>query len=292
MKKVLTIAVLMFLTSLPQAFAQENKKEKKVKKEKKTMSLVGKEFKTESGLVYKITQEGSGARAKAGDMVLVHYTGKLTNDTIFDSSHFRNQPFKFKLGAGQVIKGWDEGIALLNVGDKAILTIPAYLGYGERNMGKIPANSTLIFEVELVSIIEKPKPYETQGKDTTTTASGLKYIKLNTTEGKPAESGSTVSVHYTGYLEDGSVFDSSVERGEPIKFPLGQGRVIPGWDEGISHLKVGEKARMIIPHDLGYGEQGFPPVIPAKATLIFDVELMDVQSGGGNQHFYGDGHNH
>lgn len=279
----------MALGGIPSGLlAQE--KEKKANKEKKTMSLVGKEFTTESGLKYKITHEGNGQRAKAGDQVIVHYTGKLTNDTIFDSSLTRNQPFKFKLGAGQVIKGWDEGIALLNVGDKAVLTIPSNLGYGERATGKIPANATLVFEVELLGIVEKPKPYNVEGKDTLTTESGLKIIFLNKTNGKPAENNATVAVHYSGYLTDGSMFDSSVERGEPIKFPLGQRRVIPGWDEGISKMKVGEKARFIIPANLAYGERGFPPVIPANATLVFDVELVDVQAG--HHHHPGDGHDH
>jgi peptidylprolyl isomerase len=290
MKKIFAIALIAALGSAP-AYTFAQGKEKK-SKEKKTMSLVGKEFTTESGLMYKLTHEGSGQRAKAGDQVLVHYTGKLTNDTIFDSSIPRNQPFKFKLGVGQVIKGWDEGIALLNVGDKAILTIPANLGYGARATGKIPANSVLIFEVELLSIVERPKPYNVQGKDTLTTESGLKIIKLNNTNGKAAEKGAIVSVHYSGYLLDGSMFDSSIERGEPIKFPLGQGRVIPGWDEGISNLKVGERARFIIPSNLGYGANGFPPVIPENSTLVFDVELMNVESDPGHQHHPGDGHNH
>lgn len=239
---------------------------------------MNKEYTTESGLTYKIIHEGKGQRAKAGDNVVVHYTGKLTNDTVFDSSVKRGQPFKFKLGVGQVIKGWDEGIALLNVGDKAVLTIPSNLGYGERGAGTIPPNSTLIFEVELLDIISPPKPYDVSGKDTITTESGLKYIMVTQhADGKQAKKGSNVSVHYTGYLEDGKIFDSSLERGEPIAFPLGAGRVIPGWDEGIALLKTGEKARLIIPYQLAYGEQGYPGAIPPKATLIFDVELVDVK---------------
>jgi peptidylprolyl isomerase len=290
MKKIFAIALMAALvTASTDTFAQT--KEKK-SKEKKTMSLVGKEFTTESGLMYKITHEGNGQRAKVGDQVVVHYIGKLTNDTVFDSSVARNQPFKFKLGVGQVIKGWDEGIALLNVGDKATLTIPANLGYGSRATGKIPANSTLIFDVELISIVEKPKAFNVQGKDTLTTESGLKIIKINKTDGKQAVSGSNVSVHYSGYLMDGSMFDSSIERGDPIKFPLGQGRVIAGWDEGIATLKIGEKARFIIPAKLGYGANGYPPVIPENATLIFDVELVDVETTKGHEHHPGDGHNH
>lgn len=244
----------------------------------KKSTMVGKEFKTESGLIYKIIHEGTGNRAKSGDNVVVHYTGKHTNDSIFDSSVQRNQPFKFKLGVGQVIQGWDEGVALLNVGDKAIFTIPSDLAYGENGAGGvIEPNETLIFEVELLDIVDGPKPYDVLGKDTLTTATGLKYIKLNTTQGKQAEANKMVQVHYSGYLQDGSMFDSSVERGEALDFPLGQGRVIKGWDEGIALLKVGEKARLIIPYELAYGEFGHPPVIPAKATLIFDVELIDVK---------------
>ena len=272
MKKSIVVLCVSIAFGFSIANAQSVKKQ-----EKNKMSLLNKEFTTASGLKYVITKEGNGQRAIAGDNVIVHYTGKLTNDTIFDSSVNRNQPFKFKLGVGQVIAGWDEGIALLNVGDKAVLTIPANLGYGSRDMGTIPANSTLIFEVELLGIVEKPKPYDVSKLDTVTTETGLKYIKVKTSEGVQAESGKMVSVHYTGYFENGNIFDSSIERGEPITFPLGQKRVIAGWEEGISKLKVGEKARMIIPYQLAYGENGRPPAIPAKATLIFDVELVDVK---------------
>lgn len=289
-KIIISSFAAMLLLSVP-AIAQKKEKNKK-EKESKKFSVLNKEFTTESGLKYKIIHEGNGQRAKAGDMVSVHYTGKLTNDSIFDSSYNRNQPLKFKLGAGQVIKGWDEGIALLNVGDKAIFTIPPELGYGSRAVGPIPANSTLIFEVELLQIIERPKPFDVKGKDTLSTASGLKYIKLNTNEGETPKTGDRVFVHYTGFFEDGKIFDSSVERGQVFNFVLGQGQVIAGWDEGIALLKKGEKARLIVPYQLAYGENGYPPHIPPKATLIFDVELMDVTSSSNNGHSSGDGHNH
>lgn len=249
------------------ATVSAQKKKRKVKKE----------VTTDSGLKYEITYEGSGPQAQAGDVVVVHYTGKLTNDSIFDSSVKRGEPFSFKLGQGQVIQGWDEGISLLKVGDKAVLTIPPQLGYGERGVGPIPANSTLIFEVELLDIKQSPKPWEVNDIEPETTASGLKVYRYNKTEGKQAESGKMVSVHYSGYFEDGKMFDSSVERGQPITFQLGVGQVIKGWDEGIALLKVGEKAKFVIPYNLAYGEAGRPPAIPAKATLIFDVELMDVK---------------
>ncbi|MBT8278262.1 MAG: peptidylprolyl isomerase [Bacteroidia bacterium] len=109
------------------------------------------------------------------------------------------------------------------------------------------------------------------------TNSGLRYQILQQGSGMKAESGKTVSVHYKGQLSDGTVFDSSYKRNQPIDFPLGMGQVIPGWDEGIGLLKVGDKARFVIPSDLAYGSQGAGGVIPPNATLIFDVELMDVK---------------
>lgn len=110
---------------------------------------------TPSGLIYVITRHGEGPQPKVGDKVTVHYTGVLTNGIKFDSSLDRGQPFGFELGAGRVIKGWDEGIAKLHVGDQATLIIPSSLGYGPRGVGTIPPNATLIFVVELVGIQEK-----------------------------------------------------------------------------------------------------------------------------------------
>ena len=108
------------------------------------------------------------------------------------------------------------------------------------------------------------------------TASGLEYTEVEVGTGAQAEAGKTVSVHYTGKLQDGKVFDSSVSRGEPITFPLGAGRVIKGWDEGIALMKAGGKAQLTIPPELAYGERGAGGVIPPNATLIFDVELISV----------------
>lgn len=245
----------------------------------KSQKGMGNMISTPSGLKYKITNATNGKQPKPGDKVFVHYTGRLTNDTIFDTSYKRGQPFSFILGKGQVIKGWDDGIGLMRVGEKAVLSIPPELGYGQRDMGVIPSNSTLIFEVELIDIKEKitPKPFEVKGLDTTKTATGLKVIILDPGLGTQVKAGMNVKVHYTGYLMDGKIFDSSVERGDPLPFKLGQGMVIKGWEEGISLLKVGGKARLIIPPDLAYGEKGFPPIIPPNSVLIFDVELIEAK---------------
>lgn len=109
------------------------------------------------------------------------------------------------------------------------------------------------------------------------TPSGLRYKILQEGNGKPATKGAMVSVHYKGQLIDGQVFDSSYQRKQPIDFTIGVGQVIPGWDEGIQLLKVGDKARLVIPSDLAYGSRGAGGVIPPDATLIFDVELMNVK---------------
>jgi peptidyl-prolyl cis-trans isomerase A (cyclophilin A) len=109
------------------------------------------------------------------------------------------------------------------------------------------------------------------------TESGLRYKMIQKGSGKKAENGKTVAVHYEGSLENGKVFDSSYPRKKPIEFRLGQGQVIEGWDEGIALLQVGDKARFVIPSHLGYGSRGAGGAIPPNATLIFDVELMEVK---------------
>ena len=107
--------------------------------------------------------------------------------------------------------------------------------------------------------------------------SGLRMIEITEGTGVQPAVGQTVVAHYEGYLEDGTVFDSSVSRGVPFEFPVGQGRVIKGWDEAFLSMSVGGKRTLIIPPELGYGERGAPPKIPGGATLIFDVELLEVK---------------
>jgi FKBP-type peptidyl-prolyl cis-trans isomerase FkpA len=109
------------------------------------------------------------------------------------------------------------------------------------------------------------------------TDSGLKYDDLVEGDGAVAAAGQQVSVHYSGWLTDGSKFDSSIDRNQPFSFSLGRGMVIRGWDEGVAGMKVGGKRRLTIPPQLGYGAQGAGGVIPPHATLVFEVELLDVQ---------------
>jgi peptidylprolyl isomerase len=235
---------------------------------------------TESGLQVEILEEGTGEIPEAGDLVSVHYRGTLEDGTPFDNSYDRGQPYTFPLGMGRVIAGWDEGIALLNEGTTARLTIPAELGYGEAGSGEaIPPGATLVFEVELIEVIEGPPdaPQAVDPADYTTTESGLQYYDFEVGAGASPQPGQPVSVHYTGWLEDGQMFDSSLVNGRPIQFPVGQGNVIPGWDEGLLSMNFGGRRQLRIPPELAYGEEGYPGVIPPNSTLIFEVELLDAQ---------------
>jgi peptidylprolyl isomerase len=238
---------------------------------------------TASGLQFIEIAPGTGETAQPGELVAVHYRGTLADGTEFDSSYARGEPIEFVLGRGMVIPGWDEGIGLMRRGGKARLIIPPNLAYGSQGAGGvIPPDATLTFEVELVEISPGPPappeaPTGVEEGDYTTTASGLKYYDLEVGTGAEATSGSTAVVHYTGWLTDGTMFDSSLSRGEPFPFPVGGGRVIRGWDEGVAGMRVGGRRQLVIPASLGYGDRGAGNVIPPGATLVFEVELLEVQ---------------
>ncbi len=254
-----------------------------------------------------------------GSPVLVHYTGWIYDATKpdgkgaqFDTSRTRIAPFSFIVGVGKVIKGWDQGVVGMRIGGKRTLIIPANLAYGERARPNIAANSNLMFDVEIINIIATGEPGQVSSGSTSLPAASaplpitaaaplrlnakaplpakpaeLTIIDQSVGSGKTAEAGTPVTVHYTGWLYDpskpggkGNKFDSSVDSGKPFVFPLGGGRVIKGWDQGVAGMKVKGKRTLIIPPQFGYGERGAGGVIPPNATLIFDVELIDVNAVG------------
>lgn len=153
--------------------------------------------------------------------------------------------------------------------------IPALvLALGCSSGGNEAADEPAEIETE-ATMTEASGPPPVSG-DTVTTESGLQYIVIAEGDGATPQPGQAVIVHYTGWFTDGNKFDSSVDSGEPFQFPLGQGSVIPGWDEGVALMRVGDKRRFIVPSDLAYGERGHSAGIPPNTILIFDVELLDI----------------
>jgi peptidylprolyl isomerase len=234
---------------------------------------------TDSGLQYYDLEVGEGEMPVRGQTVVIQYTAWLQDgEQYLASSTVMDQPFQFALGADpSVFPGWDEGVSTMQVGGRRQLVIPPELALGEQGGGKIPPNATLIMEIELLELEELVLPTEVDEADYTTTDSGLQYFDLEEGDGAEAETGQTVTVNYTGWLTDGIKFDSSLDSGQPYTFTLGQGAVIPGWDEGVVGMKVGGKRQLVIPADLAYGAAGSGGVIPPAATLIFEVELLNVE---------------
>ena len=138
----------------------------------------------------------------------------------------------------------------------------------------------LLFPILLlatISVAGEKTTTEGQGGKVVTTSSGLQYVDIVVGNGRKAELGDTATVHYTGWLRDGTKFDSSFDRHEPFSFRIGSGMVIKGWDEGVGTMKKGGKRRLIIPPHLGYGRRGAGNIIPPNATLTFEVELIDLR---------------
>lgn len=234
---------------------------------------------TESGLQYYDLVEGDGEIAKTNSNVTTHYTiwvqGEAENTFIVSSDS--SQPVAFVIGRGDVVfPGWEEGAIGMKTDGKRLLVIPADLALGEMGSGEIPANATLIMEIELLDVFNPPEITEVDPEAFTTTESGLQYYDIVAGDGATPEAGQTVVVHYTGWLADGTMFDSSLSRGEPFSFELGNGYVIAGWDEGVASMQVGSTRQLIVPADLAYGENGAGSLIPPDATLVFEVELLEI----------------
>ncbi len=224
--------------------------------------------KTASGLASIVLTPGTGkTRPGPKDLVTVSYTGWTTDGKMFDSSFSRSAPSSFPVD--RVIKGWGEGVQMMVVGEKRRFWIPQEIAYN--GMAGRPAGM-LVFDIELLDMMPSPEipPPDVAAppKDAKRTASGLAYKSLRAGKGGayPKEA-SVVTVHYTGWTTDGKMFDTSVDKGQPISFGLGD--VISGWTEGLQLMTVGEKMRFWIPEKMAYkGER------PPRGMLVFDVELL------------------
>ena len=199
----------------------------------------------DGGLQYSDLTVGTGAEAISGTIVTTDYTLWIQAGTVYtyvDSSEGATA-VNFVIGAKDtVFPGWENGVIGMKAGGKRYLVIPPLLGIGSQGNSYIPANSTLVMEIVLKEVREQPTMTKIDEKDYTTTASGLKYYDIQVGTGVTPTVGQTVVVHYSGWLQDGTLFDSSVVRGEPFTFQVGTGSVIPGWDEGVASMKAGVNA--------------------------------------------------
>lgn len=229
-----------------------------------------------NGLEYVIIKKGKGEKVKKSYRIYVNFTTRIKPDSIFDSNAGSGKPYSFILGQGDVLKGWDEGISLLSVGDSAWFRIPPALAYGEKKLGSIPANTTLLLEVKVVK--SEQAFYDLSGKDTINFQSGLKKILISDGTGEAAKTFNNVTMQFTGYILNKKgykqVFQSSLTNSTLAIFQLGAGRMVKGLEEGIATMKIGEKATFIVPPVLGFGKE-VSGVIPGNSTLYFDIELLN-----------------
>lgn len=234
------------------------------------------------GLKYIQIKKGKGISIQKNHKVSINYTGYFLDGKIFDSSVGKEstKPFDFVVGRGFVIKGWDLGLVGRQRGELGKLIIPYELAYGkEGRVPSIPAEADLIFDIEILDlkVLPVPTPYLGVGHDTLQTVSGLRYYKIKKNDALPVSDGKTVVIDYSGYLTNGDLFDSSVERGDSLVVPIGKMKLIPGFTEALKLMREGEKMRAFIPYQLAYGEKGIPPIIPPKADLIFDIHVKNIR---------------
>ncbi len=255
-----------------------------------------------SGLYFIPTDEGSGIKPEKDHWVIIRYTAKTINDNIFDTTDEKvaisNNIYSASIIYGDkrlplastAIAGVREGLMMMREGGHATLIIPSHLGYGSAGAGRVPAYSTLIYEIKLVKVIKDPVDYEKQiienyiamYADSThlvlnTRESGLYYFEISegTGDNLPEED-DNVSVYYSGTLTDGRVFDSNIG-GSAFTFTIGANQTIKGFEEGVKLMKIGGRSRLVIPSSIGYGEEGSGDKIPGFTPLVFDIKLSDIR---------------
>lgn len=236
---------------------------------------------TASGLRVTEIVEGEGASPVDGEIVSIHYTAWYLDGDEFDSTRKNGEPMKFLKGKSQLLPGLEEGVASMRKGGRRILVLPPELAFGkEGSPPVVPPDQWVKFDVELIDIEPGPPrilPWNDAGLEVMLSPTGLQYVDFEVGGGDFPGLGSTVVVNYTGFLDDGTLFDSSYYQGMPLEFELSPENLIPGWIEGLLTMQAGGKRKLIIPPFLGYGRQGFGKSIPPDATLIYDIELLEVR---------------
>jgi peptidylprolyl isomerase len=234
------------------------------------------------------TVVGDGAEVAEGDTVEVQYVGLLTDGTQFDASWDNGAAIEF--GLDQVITGWGEGLIGMKEGGRRVLVIPAEKGYGATGQGSIPPNATLVFVVDLVSVVQPPTPgvtvsgvsddmsakpeFTLEGSDTAPTEIVTEDVVVGDGEEVPADGDPRVRMQVIEMLTNGSEVASTWEV-EAAEFNLSQ--VIPGFPEGVAGMKVGGRRVIVIPADQAYGAEGTPDgTIPPDATMVYIVDLLEI----------------
>ncbi|KAG9279831.1 peptidyl-prolyl cis-trans isomerase FKBP9 [Astyanax mexicanus] len=211
--------------------------------------------------------ESCSRKSKEGDFMRYHYNGTLLDGTFFDSSYSRNRTYDTYIGKGYVIAGMDQGLLGVCVGERRKITIPPHLAYGEEGTGtKIPGSAVLVFDVH---IIDFHNPSDT----VQITSEKPEHCNYTT------KRGDFIKYHYNASLLDGTYIDSSHKYGKTYDVVLGAGQVIPGMEEGLLEMCVGEKRVLVVPPHLGYGERGVDGEVPGSAVLVFNIELFSVEEG-------------
>ncbi len=259
---------------------------------------------TENGLQYNLHTSQKGTKAKVGDFVKIHLVNKTESDSVLQSTYTSGQPITLEVMKPNFKGDLMEGFTMMAEGDSGTFLVSVdSLAQGQPLPAFLKSGSFFKFEVKMVDIMtqeeymkdmeraqqeeinkqqgmvqEQAATIENYAKEKNLsvqkTESGLYYVIEKPGTGANPKAGNTVTVHYKGYLLDGTVFDESYGRGEPITFPLGAGQVIRGWDEGIAQFKKGGKGKLLIPSPLAYGSRASGP-IPANSILVFDIELVD-----------------
>lgn len=229
---------------------------------------------TETGLVYEVIEEGAGDAPDADDVLELEYALWTEDGRLLDCSQQRGSTIKATCNQ-MSLPFLKEAPRLMKPGARYRFEVPAELAFGDREMPNLPPGSKTVWEIHLVSVKEPlpiPAFRSPDDMELASTDSGLRYFVESRGEGAKPKLGEEVTVHYAGWLADGTLFDSSYARGEPASFRLGE--VIQGWNEGLPLVERGSVVWLVIPPELGYGERGAPPRIPPNATLVFRVELL------------------
>lgn len=255
--------------------------------------------KTDSGFEYNMLKDAEGRTVKMGDFLTLNMSFATMNDSTLFNTFSNDEPLNFKFQESLFNGAINEGLMMMSAGDSASFLVPASKVYGDQLPAFLKAEDKLQYTVSLIKIASAAEQQKEQeesiaaqivkddnalqgyikekGYTAEKTESGLYYVVNKEGNGQFPKPGQKVKVHYTGTLLNGEKFDSSKDRNQEFEFPVGQGRVIKGWDEGIPKFSKGGSGILLIPSNLGYGTRGAGPKIPANSPLIFEIELIDFQ---------------